>query len=86
MRPLGAKQRNLLRMLANPANAAVVADAVSASLVRRGLLAAEPDGSFAHVTAAGLRALADEIDAGRVELFSVERFRKTSDHPHGPAP
>ena len=71
--PLGARQIELLRGLANPC-ALVVPDNISRSLVKRGLLAAEPDGSFAHITPAGLRALADAADSGRVQLF-----RKTND-------
>ena len=67
-RPLGPRQLELLRGLANPC-ALVVPDPVSRSLVKRGLLAADPDGSFAHITPAGLRALADAADDGRVQLF-----------------
>ena len=76
MRPLGPKQRDLLQKLSSIHMALVVPCAVSNSLVRRGILDAEPDGSFAHITAAGLRVLADEIDAGRVSLYSVDQMRK----------
>ena len=68
-RPLGKHQRCLLADLGGVRMAVIVGDKLSRSLVQRGLLAAEDDGSFAHITARGLRALADEIDAGRVALF-----------------
>lgn len=68
IRPLGKRQRVLLAKLGGIWMCLVVGDALSASLVRRGLLAATPDGSFAHITPAGLRALADELDAGRLTV------------------
>lgn len=75
MRPLGKNQLQLLQGLASLRAALVVPNKVSQSLVSRGLLAAQPDGSFAHLTPAGLRLLADEIDAGRVQMFSIAAFR-----------
>lgn len=65
-RPLGKHQRDLLALLGGVGMRLIVPDAQSRALAARGLMAAEPDGSFARVTAKGLRALADEIDAGRV--------------------
>lgn len=76
MRALGKNQLQLLQGLASLRAALVVPNKVSQGLVKRGLLAAQPDGSFAHLTSAGLRLLADEIDAGRVELFSIEELKK----------
>jgi hypothetical protein len=73
-RPLGKHQRGLLANLAGVWMGLMAGDKLSAGLVRRGLLAAEPDGSWAHITPAGLRAVADEIDAGRVEMFSPEKL------------
>lgn len=78
-RPLGKRQLDLLTKLGGVTMAVVVGCKISQSLVRRGLLAAEPDGSFAHITAAGLRALAAEIDAGRAPLFLVEKLRQRDD-------
>lgn len=54
-----------------PRAALVCPSPVSRSLVARGLMAAEPDGSFAHITPAGLRALADAADRGEVQLFTM---------------
>jgi hypothetical protein len=68
---LGRRQREVLARLGGVTMALVVGDKMSASLVRRGLLIAEPDGSFARITAAGLRVLADELEAGRVAAFSI---------------
>lgn len=75
-RPLGKHQRDLLAALAGVTMALVVGDKLSDSLVRRGLLAAEPDGSCAHITPAGLRAIADEIEAGRVEMFRPDKLKR----------
>lgn len=73
--PLGKNQRDLLGKMAGIHMALVVGDALSASLVRRGLLAAEPDGSFARITPAGLRAVAAEMETGRLSGWSVERMK-----------
>lgn len=75
MRPLGKRQRNLLASLAGVNFAVVVGDKLTAALVQRGLLTAEPDGSWAHITPAGLRCMADEIEAGRQQMFSTEQFK-----------
>jgi hypothetical protein len=72
---LGKHQRDLLGKMAGIWLALVVGDKVSASLVKRGLLTAEPDGSMAHITPAGLRLIADEIDAERLTGFSVDRLK-----------
>ena len=70
MRPLGSKQRELLGALASPARLLIVGNTVAESLTRRGLLA--PQGnkgdSFYQITPAGMRALADEWEAGRLEF------------------
>jgi hypothetical protein len=44
-------------------------------LVALGLMQAEPDGALARLTPAGLRALADAADAGRIVLFDVEALK-----------
>ncbi len=68
MRGIGRRQRDLLALIARPGTALVVPDKVSRSLVRRGLARhARPD-AMVHITAAGLRALADEAEAGRLKL------------------
>lgn len=64
---IGPKQLQLLRVLAGPV-ALVVACARSRSLTARGLLREAAPGAFVHITSAGLRALADAADAGRIRL------------------
>lgn len=67
MRPLGKHQREKLIALASFGHFQVVACDVTRSLVKRGLLReCEPD-AFVGVTAAGLRFIADEMDAGRLK-------------------
>lgn len=75
---LGPRQRDLLAQMGGLRSALVVADALALSLIRRGLLAADANGSFAHITAAGLRALADEVDAGRIRLFDKSTLKRQS--------
>lgn len=75
IRALGKEQRRLLSVLSNIHCAMVVGDKLSASLVSRGLLAAEADGRFARITPAGLRRLADEIDADRIRGWSPENVK-----------
>lgn len=79
IRPLGQHQRDLLARLGGVTMALVVGDKVSDSLVKRGLAVAEPDGSFVRIAPAGLRMLADEIEAGRIEPFSVEGWKERAD-------
>lgn len=73
-RPLGKNQLRRLAGLSDICRAQVVGDALSNSLVNRGLLAADPDGSFAHITSSGLRQLADAIEAGRLEGFKSRQL------------
>lgn len=40
----------------------------SQALVKRGLCTAEPDGTMARITPAGLRALADALEAGQIAI------------------
>lgn len=52
-------------------------------LVDLGLMVAEPNGSFARITPAGLRALADAAEAGKVEIpLSIDSFRSTKGGTH----
>lgn len=66
---LGKHQLHLLKSVGLTA-ALVVPNATSRRLCDLGLLkAGGQDGSFAHITPAGLRAVADAAEAGRVSLF-----------------
>lgn len=78
---LGKHQLRLLITLASPGTRMVVADAVSASLERVGLVKAHSPAAPAKppakaipagmvgITPAGLRRLADELEAGRLDQF-----------------
>lgn len=69
MTRLGKNQLRLLRGVGITA-AVVVPDALTRRLCELGLMkSVAADGSFAHITPNGLRALADAADAGQVELF-----------------
>lgn len=65
---LGTRQLETLRAVGTTA-AIVVPDSITRRLCALGLMASEASGSFAHITPAGLRALADAVDAGRISLF-----------------
>jgi hypothetical protein len=68
---LGKQQLHLLKAVGITA-ALVVPSPASRRLCEMGLLKAHgADGSFAAITPAGLRALADAADAGRVALFTM---------------
>jgi hypothetical protein len=73
-RPLGKRQRELLLTLASPSRVMIVGDALTASLVRRGLLAARDNGDWCRITPAGMRALADEYEAGRLDEFFTKEL------------
>ena len=66
MTPLGNKQLRSLKAIGSPGTALVVADRHSRSLVKRGLAAKATPGGMVHITASGLRALADAVEAGRI--------------------
>lgn len=76
MRALGRLQLDLLAKLASPSLFLVVGKPLSTSLVRRGLMRAhgapappnDPHGGFVQITPAGLRALADAWEAGRLSF------------------
>lgn len=72
---LGPRQLAMLRSVGTTA-ALVVPCRVSHRLCDLGLMTAEADGSFARITPAGLRALADAAEAGRVTLFVMPERRK----------
>ena len=84
MRPLGNKQRELLGQLGSPGRFLIVGDKVAESLARRGLLAAQGKNadSFYQITPAGLRALADEWESGRLE-FKLDPDPKATHEAEG---
>ena len=64
---LGKRQIDLLMKLGTT-RSVVLPDNTTRRLVELGLAHAEPNGSFTRITPAGLRALADLADAGKVEI------------------
>jgi hypothetical protein len=72
---LGKRQLELLRDI-GPMCALVLPDKTSRRLCALGLMFAHGvDGSFAAITPAGLRALADAADAGKIALFTLPEDR-----------
>lgn len=71
-RPLGKLQLEFLMGLASPSCLMVVGNAVSKSLVARGLLKPhfpdKPD-AWHRITPVGLRALADAFEGGQLDRF-----------------
>jgi hypothetical protein len=67
---LGTRQLKLLRSVGTT-KAIVVGDKLSRRLCDLGLMKAMGDDSFICVTPAGLRALADAADQGRIDLFKM---------------
>ncbi len=74
---LGRRQLNMLRAVGTTA-ALVVPCALSRRLCDLGLMTSEPDGYLARITPAGLRALADAAEAGRVKLFEPPARKETT--------
>jgi hypothetical protein len=72
---IGKRQLETLVALGSPGCAMIVPDKCARSLVWRGLLKTGESGGFACITAAGLRVLAAEMEAGRVG-DALERIRK----------
>lgn len=75
---LGQQQRDLLATMANPSMMLVTPDRTSAALVRHGYLRSSggEDGSCC-ITPAGLRALAEEMLAGRLkDAFQIAEERR----------
>ena len=81
--PLGRRQLRMLMLCASPYGYLVTTDKVSDSLVRRGLLRERDDLERSKydgrrpccITPAGYRALAAEMEAGRIDAV-VEEMRK----------
>lgn len=80
-RPLGPKQLDALRGLALGL-VGLVPDATDRSLIRRGMLRQEDGDGCYCIAPAGLRALADAIEAGKVEdaltTFARRRAEKAA--------
>lgn len=71
---IGKNQIKTLVVLGSPTMAMVVPGETELGLIKRGLLRTR-DGGMACITPAGLRVLADEMEAGRVD-DALERMRK----------
>jgi len=78
MTRIGSRQLDLLIMTASPTCTLISTDKVSAALVRLGLLRECEPGGACCITPAGLRRLADEMAAGRVDDALV-RMKKEVD-------
>lgn len=75
-RPLGTRQIDLLRQLANPHLFLIIGDKVAESLVRRGLVAETGvKGGFFQITPAGMRLMADMWEAGKITFDPPPRTR-----------
>lgn len=84
MRPLGKLQLEFLMGLASPSFLMIVGNAVSKSLVKRGLLKPHfPDTPEAwhRITPLGMRALADAYEAGHLDQF-MKKFPPNRDSTH----
>lgn len=72
---LGIRQLDRLHAVGTHA-ALIVPDRISRRLCDLGLMKAHgAEGSFSAITPAGLRALADAAEAGRIELFRMPERR-----------
>lgn len=72
---LGNKQRQLLAALGSPSMVLLIGDSVSASLARRGLVREDELRGSCCITPAGMRALADELESGRI-TDGLERTKR----------
>jgi hypothetical protein len=75
MARLGPKQIELL-LAVGVRSAVVVGDRMTARLCELGMMQSEPNGSFARITPAGLRALADAMEDGRIPPWELPVGRK----------
>lgn len=72
---LGPRQLELLRNVGTT-SALVIASKRSRHLCELGLMKSNfESGNFAHITPDGLRALADAVDAGRIQLFTDPKYK-----------
>lgn len=67
---LGIRQLRTLRTLSTRL-VQVIGDKHTARLCELGLCESAPDGNMVRITAAGLRAVADAADAGRLPVFDI---------------
>ena len=65
---LGIRQLRTLRRMSTRL-VRVIGDRQTARLCELGLCESAPDGNMVRITAAGLRAIADAADAGRLPVF-----------------
>jgi hypothetical protein len=72
---IGKNQLCMLITLASPTMLLLTPGKAEAAMVRRGLLREREPGGALAITPAGLRALADEMEAGRVD-DAMARMRK----------
>lgn len=72
---LGHNQLRVLVMLGSPTMSLVVPGPECRSLISNGLLKTSDTGGMASITPKGLRALADAMDAGRVD-DALTRMKK----------
>lgn len=72
---IGKDQLGTLIMLASPTCILLTPDRSSAGLVKKGLLREREPGRACCITPAGLRALADEMESGRVD-DALEAIKK----------
>lgn len=71
---IGDRQLETLVMLGSPTMSLVVPGKECRSLIANGLLQTSDTGGFACITPKGLRALAEEMDRGRV-ASALERIK-----------
>lgn len=74
---VGSRQLSYLIMLGSPTCTLVVGDTVTDAMVRRGWLRQDRPRVGICITPAGLRALADEMEAGRVR-DGLQRMEATA--------
>lgn len=78
---LGPRQLELLRKVGTT-RLLVAPDARSRRLCELGLMRAHgEDGGMVGITPAGLRALADAAEEGRIEIFRMREREETTDAP-----
>ena len=75
---LGKHQLQMLIMLASPTCVLLTPGRSEAGLVKRGLLKEREPGRACTITPAGLRALAEAMEAGLIE-DAIELMRKQAD-------
>jgi hypothetical protein len=76
---LGRNQLRTLVVLGSPTMSLVVPGKAERAMIKRGLLRCADSGGFACITPLGLRVLANEMEAGRID-DAVERIRKDVEH------